>query len=232
LSRKKLFHHELITFEKLERVTTDEGRYYVLPDGSRARSVTSVLGDASDKTALLEWKRRVGEKEANRISTQAARRGTAFHAICENYLLNEEHLPPNAMPTNVESFRLVRPYLDQHVGAVYGIEAMVYSKELTAAGTADLIAQWDGTTSIVDFKTSKRLKREDWIQGYFLQATTYALMVEELTGMQVPQIVILISVDDEQPQVFIKQKDQYVDRVRQIFTENAHKKQSVLMALN
>jgi ATP-dependent exoDNAse (exonuclease V) beta subunit len=217
LSRKKKFHHELIEFEKLERVTTDEGRYYVLPDGTRARSVTSVLGEAADKTALMEWKRRVGEKEANRISTQAARRGTAFHAICENYLLNEDSFPPNTMPTNIDSFKLVRPYLDEHVGTVYGIEAMVYSKELRAAGTADLIAQWDGVTSIIDFKTSKRLKREDWIEGYFLQATTYALMVEGLTGMEVPQIVILISVDDELPQLFIKNKEQYVKRVEEIF---------------
>jgi CRISPR/Cas system-associated exonuclease Cas4 (RecB family) len=218
LSRNRIFEHAFIEFEKLERVTTDTSRYYVLPDGSRAWSVTQIIGQAMDKTPLLEWKARVGEAEAQKISTQAARRGTAFHSICESYLLNEESYPRNTMPVNIDAFKKIRPFLNEHIGKIYGIEAMLYSTTLKAAGTTDCIAEWDGVMSIIDFKTSRKTKREEWIESYFLQATTYALMMEERTGIKVPQIVILISVDNEDPQVFVKDKEPYIQRVKEIFS--------------
>ena len=217
MSRKRTFEHEFIEFEKLERVTTEDSRYYVLPDGSRAWSVTQIIGQSMDKTPLMEWRARVGEAEAQKISTQAARRGTAFHSICESYLMNEESYPSNSMPVNIESFKKVRPILNEHLGKIYGIESMLYSTTLKAAGTTDCIAEWDGVTSIIDFKTSRRAKREDWIESYFLQATTYALMMEERTGIRVPQRVILVSVDDDEPQLFIRDKEQYIKRVEEIF---------------
>lgn len=221
MPRKKIFEHDFMNTPKLERVEVDGKRYYRLPNGGLAISVTTALGDASDKSALIAWKKRVGEQKAQQISTQAANRGTALHSICENYLLNEEDYPPKAMPINIASFKKLRPYMDNHIGRVYGVEQSLYSERLMAAGTADCIAEWNGVPSIIDFKTSLKLKREDWIENYFLQATTYALMVEELTNHKVPQIVIMISVDDEEPQIFIKDKDQYVNRVKEIFNERS-----------
>lgn len=221
MPRKKIFEHEFLSIPKLERVEKGGKRYYKLPNGNLAVSVTTAIGDASDKTALYEWRTRVGEAEANRISTQAANRGTALHSICEGYLLNKEEYPEKSMPSNIAMFRQLRPYLDQNVGKVYGIESTLYSATLNAAGTTDCIAEWDGIPSIIDFKTSRREKREDWIQNYFLQATTYALMAEELTDMHFPQIVILIGVDDSDPQVFIRDKEQYIDRVKEIFNERS-----------
>jgi hypothetical protein len=217
LSRKKIFEHELIQLEPLERVEVNGKRHYVLPNGELAISVTAGIDAASDKTHLMEWRKRVGEAEAQKISTKAANRGTALHSICENYLLNKEEYPENSMPANIQSFKEIRPYLDNHIGKIYGIEARLYSTELKAAGTADCIAEWDGIPSIIDFKTSTKLKKEEWIQGYFLQSTTYSMMVEELTDIKVPQIVIIIAVDGEDPQIFIKDKQQYVERVKEIF---------------
>lgn len=216
---RKIFNHCFYEYEKLPRVEIDGKRHYQLPDGSLAKSVTTAIGDAMDKTHLYEWRKRVGEDHAQRITTQAAVRGTAIHSICENYLLNEESYPKNTMPTNIDSFKQIRPYIDQYIDNVYGIEAPLYSYELKAAGTADCIAEWDGIPSIIDFKTSRKLKKEEWIENYFIQATTYSLMMEERHQIKIPQIVILITVDHELPQVFIKNKQLYVDRVRQIFCQ-------------
>jgi len=216
-SSRKFFNHKFFEFEELPRVVIEGKRYYQLPDGSLAKSVTTAISDASDKTALYEWRAKVGEAEANKISTQAANRGTALHSICEHYLLNEEKMLPNTMPVNVFTFKQIRPYIDGCLDNIYGIEARLFSYKLKAAGTADCIAEWNGIPSIIDFKTSRKEKKEEWIENYFLQATTYALMFEERTGIEVPQIVILIAVDDQEPQVFVKSKDTFVKKVLQIF---------------
>jgi len=216
-SSRKLFNHKFFEFEELPRVVIEGKRYYQLPDGSLAKSVTTAISDASDKTALYEWRAKVGEVEANKISTQAANRGTSLHSICENYLLNEDKMPPNTMPVNVFTFKQIRPFIDNHIDNIYGIEARLFSYKLKAAGTADCIAEWDGVPSIIDFKTSRKEKKEEWIENYFLQATTYAMMFEERTGIVVPQIVILIAVDHQEPQVFVKSKDTFVKKVLQIF---------------
>lgn len=202
---------------ELERVNIDGVRHYATPDGKKYKSVTTILGEKTDKTALLEWRARVGEEEANRISTQAANRGTAIHSICENYLLNELNYPKGVMPTNIDTFKKLRPLIDENVGTIYGIEYYLYSHELKTAGATDCIAEWNGIPSIIDFKTSRKLKKEEWIENYFLQATCYAMMTEERTNTSIPQIVIMIAVDHEEPQVFVKDKQQYIDKVKQIF---------------
>jgi len=221
-SSRKIFTHKFFEYEELPRVVIEGKRYYQLPDGSLAKSVTTAISDASDKTALYEWRAKVGEAEANKISTQAANRGTALHTICEHYLLNKEKMkmPPNTMPVNVFTFKQIRPYIDGCLDNIYGIEARLYSYELKAAGTADCIADWNGIPSIIDFKTSRKEKKEEWIENYFLQATTYALMFEERIGICIPQIVILIAVDDQEPQIFIKHKLGYIDKVKAIFHQN------------
>ena len=214
---RKIFEHEFLTFEDLKTVTMHDKRYYELPDGSLAQSVTTRIGEASDKTALLEWRARVGEAEANKISTQAANRGTAIHTICEHYLLNESNYPKGTMPSNIDLFKTMRPVLDDHIGKIFALEAPLYSYGLKAAGRTDCIAEWNGIPSIIDFKTSRKLKKEEWIENYFLQATCYALMAEERTNMIIPQFAIVIAVDHEAPQVFVKDKAPYIDKVKQIF---------------
>ena len=102
--RGKEFTQTHFSFIELESETTTEGRYYITPSGKRLPSVTTVLGRKLDKTALLEWKARVGEEEANKISTQAANRGTAIHLIAEKYLLNQDTYPPKTMPANIDTF--------------------------------------------------------------------------------------------------------------------------------
>ena len=217
---RKIFEHSFFPKFELERVNIDGVRHYATPDGKKYKSVTTILGEKTDKTALLEWRKRVGEEEANKISTQAANRGTAIHNIAEHYLLNQESYPKGVMPTNIDTFKKLRPLIDENISKIYGIEYYLYSHELKTAGATDCIADWNGIPSVIDFKTSRKLKKEEWIENYFLQATCYAMMAEELLHewqFKVPQIVIMIAVDHEEPQVFVRDKQHYIERVKQIF---------------
>jgi genome maintenance exonuclease 1 len=218
---EKKFKHVFVPKVELTTETIDGQRYYVLPDGiTKLKSVTSVLSEKLDKTALDEWKKRVGEEKAARISAQATRRGTSIHNIAEKYLLNEENIYDKVMPINIESFQPIKKELDDHVDNILGIEMPLFSKSLKCAGRTDLVAQYDGITSVIDFKTSKRFKKEDWIESYFLQSTVYSMMFEWTYKINVPQIVIIITVDNEKtPQTFVMERSKYVNRVLEIFTK-------------
>lgn len=216
---RKIFNHNLVPEIHIETTSIDGKRYYVLPDGRKFRSVTTVLSESLDKTALLEWRKKVGEDEANKISTQAARRGTAVHSLCEKYVLNQDglELRKGAMPSSLDAFNSIKPIIDQSVGTILGVELPLYSVALNTAGRCDLIAEFNGVPSVIDFKTSRKLKKEEWIESYFLQTTVYAMMFEWIYKIAIPQIVILIAVDHEPPQVFVKDRGQYVNRVLEIF---------------
>ena len=216
--RARTFEHYFMQFRDIESYMKDGKRYYKTADGHSYPSVTSVLGAKKDKTHLDAWIKRVGADTAEKIKVQAGNRGTAIHTICESYLLNEERYPDKVMPANVATFKKIKPVLDTRMGNVYAIEAALFSKTLNTAGRTDCIAEFDGVLSIVDFKTSLKLKKEEWITDYFLQATCYSLMAEELSTLVIPQIAIIIAVDGEnEAQVFVKPKAEYVDQVRIVF---------------
>lgn len=217
---RKTFKHNLVKEIEIDTTTIDGKRYYVLPNGEKFRSVTTVLDAASDKTALHEWRNRVGHEEAQKITTQAARRGTAVHSIAERYVLNEENYLRGAMPSGVDAFKGIQRLIDKHVDNILGIELPLYSVALKTAGRCDLIAEFNGVPSVVDFKTSRKLKKEEWIENYFLQTTVYSMMFEKMYKIKIPQIAIMIAVDHEEPQLFVKDRGDYVNRVLEIFTAN------------
>jgi genome maintenance exonuclease 1 len=196
----------------LHPLDTDEStgqRFYITPSGNRLPSVTTVLGHFK-KDSLQSWVDRVGVEEAERIKNRAATRGTKFHALMERYLKNEEDFLDGVMPDMKQSFRDMQETLDL-IDDIEYIECALYSDALGVAGRSDLIAKFGGIRSIIDFKTSKRVKKVEWIDNYFEQGTAYALMYEELVGTPVDQVVIIISNDEhEQPQVFIRDKEQYI----------------------
>lgn len=215
----KKFKHNFVPFVELSTETIDGKRHYVLPDGiTKLKSVTTIISEKSDKTALYEWRKRVGDEEANRISTQAARRGTSIHKIAERYVLNEENIYKDEMPINVETFKSIQNILDDHVDNILGVELPLYSKALKCAGRTDLVAEYDGVLSIIDFKTSRKPKKLEWIENYLLQSTVYSMMFEWTYKIAVPQFVIIIAVDDEKtPQTFVMERSKYVDKVLEVF---------------
>lgn len=208
-----MFKHvkELCTVD-IESYYTETGRYYITPDGKHYPSVTTVLGNASDGSWLEEWRKRVGEEEANRVSRFAAARGTGFHEIAEEYLKNNPDFKKGKMPIEVTNFFSIKKHLDENVSLVVGLEIPLWSNELRTAGRTDLICKWAGKWAVVDFKTSRRVKKRDDILGYFMQKSAYAYMFNERYGLNIDQIVTLMAIDEgNQAKVFIEKASDHID---------------------
>lgn len=198
-----MFHHvnHGVELPKITRETTESGRRYFTPEGNSYPSITTVLS-ILNKDGIKEWRKRVGEEEAKRISGQAAIRGTAVHKLAEEYLNNEPNWNDGHMPANLFSFNQIKEILDERVNNVWFQEEFLYSDRLQCAGQVDCIAEFDGELSIIDFKTSRKPKKKEFIEGYFIQASFYAAAFYERTGIPIKHGVILIAVDGDSPQVF------------------------------
>ena len=214
-------HLNIHNFPNLKAKTTEKGRRYFV-EGNAYPSVTTVIGEMKKKS-IIEWRRKVGEEEANAISKRATTRGNKCHKLAEDYLSNK---PLDRYRDDVLSlglFHQIRPYIDK-INNIHALEESLYSHTLKLAGRVDCIAEYDNELAIIDFKTSTKFKREEWIQDYFSQETAYAIMFQELTGLKVKQLVTIIAVETGTPQVFVK-KDiltyvpklkEYIDYYRSI----------------
>ena len=203
---KTVFQHIQHDIPKLVRVDSAGGRVYQTPSGKAYPSVTSVLG-LLGKAEIHEWRKRVGEEEANRVSSRAARRGTAIHSLCEDYLLNKDINPG---PFDLETFRSISPYLNK-INNIHCLETQLYSDYLQVAGTVDCIAEYDGELAIIDFKTSKKPKPKDWIEHYFVQCMAYGCMLYELTGISVKKLVIIMACENGECVVYEERdKSKYI----------------------
>ena len=201
---RNFIHHE---FGELKRIDSDAGRVYQTPTGTRYPSVTAVTG-LLGKDAIIEWRKRVGDEEANRISQRASKRGTAIHALCEDYLLGKEL---NINPFDHELFSSIRPHLDA-IDNVHALESKLYSDHLAVAGTVDCIAEYEGRLAVIDFKTSSRVKSKEEISNYFMQCSAYAVAFEERTGIPVPRLIVIMGVDNEKPLIFREKRDRWIDK--------------------
>lgn len=197
-----MFNHvSMEALPELECETLPTGRTYITPDGNKYPSITTVLGHQS-KAGILAWRKRVGEETANKISTQAATRGTAIHQLAEDYVNNEPDWNKGAMPANLFTFNTIKPILDKHVNNIWAQEVPLYSDKFAIAGRVDCIAEFDGELTIIDYKTARKPKKEEYITNYFMQAAFYAAAFYERTGVAIKKFAIIIAVDDNEPQVF------------------------------
>lgn len=220
------FKHEPIDlgYNDLVAHTGKSGRTYTDPSGNSYPSITTVLSILSEE-AIQAWRARVGEEEANRVSRIASTRGTAVHNIFEKYVNNDPDYLEGVMPNNIQTFKDAQTTLDKCITKVYAQEAPLYSEHLGVAGRVDCVGQWEGVDSIIDYKTSKKLKKKEWIKGYFMQCAAYAIMWEERTGMPMKQLVVFIAVDNEEPQVFIEDRDNWTKDL--INTINEYKRRKL-----
>ena len=205
---KTFIHHDL---PKLERDTSPDGtRVYKTPSGLAYPSVTTVTGLHTAK-GIAEWRRRVGNEEANRISGKASARGTRIHGYCEDYLRGNLF---EADMFDLEMFNSIKPLLDQ-VDNIHCLEDPLYSDHLQVAGTVDCIAEFQGKLSVIDFKTSSKPKDRDDIHNYFMQCSAYAEMFGEITNRPINRIVVAIATEEEVPQIFVKDKKEYLPELNQ-----------------
>lgn len=193
------FVHVKHKFPSLLREETEDGsRVYCTPDGKRYPSVTTVIAP-HNKDAIDRWKNRIGHAKAAKISKNSSERGDAVHeaieALLNNYSTSE--YMKTMMPHAKVVYLNMKKELEQRVSEIHGLEQPLFSHKLRLAGTTDCIANYDNLLSIVDFKTALRLKKTEYVQGYFMQLSAYAFMFEEMTGLRIEQGVILIGVDNE-----------------------------------
>jgi len=195
---------------KIESQTFPDGkRYYVTPEGKKLPSVTTVVG-AQKKQAIMEWRRRVGEEVANKISKQATTRGTNMHSLCEYYLNNEPKPPGVVMPDAKEMFISIKPYLNK-INNIHYQEVGLWSSQLGLAGRVDCIGEYEGSLTVIDFKTSSKAKDRESILDYFWQCTAYALMYEELVGQPIDDLVIIMAVKDSTPLIFKEKTQDHIE---------------------
>jgi len=203
LLEDNLFDHvdHGIELPQITRKTTENGRRYFTPEGNAYPSITTVLSLLS-RDGIQKWRNSIGEEKANQISQQASVRGTAVHKLAEDYLNNEQDWNKGAMPVNLFSFNQIKPILDNRLNNIWFQEAYLYSDKLQCAGQVDCIAEFDDQLSIIDFKTARKPKKVEYITNYFIQASFYAASFYERTGIAIKQGVIVITVDNDDPQVF------------------------------
>ena len=228
--QKQYEHIEILKIPELSRQNIAGERHYVNIEGKSYPSITTILS-IRGKEAIYEWRKRVGDAEANRITKRSTTRGTQFHKLLEQYFLNQitdvDHFKASAIAKNPGVWFLFLEAiqeLENHIGKIYCIEDYLYSDEYGVAGAVDMIAEWDGKISVVDFKTSNSAKREEWIENYFIQGTAYAKMFTERTGIPCDQLIIFAVPDDGIPQTFTKRVDDYAELLKESIRDyNNHK---------
>ena len=222
---KKIFTHKPVAldYENLLCETAETGRTYETPKGKKYPSITTVLGVLSEDS-IRAWRARVGEEEANRISARACRRGESVHTLVERLIKNEEVSVADNMPNVWMSFSSIRRVIEEHIDNIVLQEKPLYSDHLGVAGRVDLIAEYDGKLSIIDIKTSTRIKEHEDIHSYFMQESAYAIMFEERTGRPVTQLVTIMAVDNELPLVFKEHRDNWTKPLIETIAEYRRRK--------
>jgi len=185
--------------------TLPTGRTYHTPDGSYP-SLTTILGKTANNIWLQQWKERVGEEEAARVSKEATDRGTLVHAFAERHFNGEaiweelRNQPLDVRQMSRDLIKIVEPGLDE----IYGQEQILWSKKYRYAGRTDMVGVWKGKPAIIDFKTSKKPKQTAQIRDYFIQCCGYTVAHNEMFGTGINTIVVAITIDGKEPQLFEK----------------------------
>ena len=189
------FKHVNCDLPKLSRETIDGVRYYSVPDADELLKLVSITSVTShhNREIFVNWRKKVGEEEANRITKKATRRGTDMHTLTEHYLKNEEL--PEVPPISEMLFKIAKSKINL-INNVYALEGSLYSKQLGIAGTVDCIAEYNGELAIIDFKTSKKPKPREWVEHYFVQCMAYGCMLYELTGIMIKKLVIIMACEN------------------------------------
>ena len=214
-----MFNHVDLDLKPIERETIDGVRYYKIPDEDEPLKLVSITSITShfNKQIFLDWRKRVGNEEADRITKAATTRGTDMHTLTEYYLKNEKL--PKVPPISDFLFKISKKELSR-IDEIHSLEGALYSKQLGIAGTVDCIAEHDGELAIIDFKTSKKPKPREWIEHYFVQAMAYGCMLYEMKNIAIKKLVIIMACENGECVVYeetdkakyIKLLGKYIDK--------------------
>ena len=194
---------------ELNKKETNGIRLYNLPDGRWVPSITSVTS-FYNRQIFINWRKRVGLEEANRITKKATARGTDFHEAAQAYLENRELLWEEYRPATKFMMHHATPYLDK-INNIHAIERTLYSEYYGLAGRVDCIAEYEGELAVIDFKTSEKIKPEKWLENYFVQEMFYAAAYYELTEIPVKKLITIMVTPGGDVKVFDKRnKGDYI----------------------
>ena len=217
-----MFVHNPVDIPEVKTKNVNRKRFYLTPEGGVYPSITTVL-NVRKREGLAEWRKRVGEDVANYIARTAATRGTKVHHMCEDFLNNQEVEKDNREFLPWCLFQQLKPVLEKNINNIFAQECGLWSDKYQVAGRVDCIAEYNGEPSIIDFKTSRSERNDEYNESYYIQAAAYAEMFEERTGVEINQIVILVVTEDGQVQEFVKQKHEYlpmlVETIEQFVSE-------------
>ena len=200
------------------QINSPSGRVYKTPEGNIYPSVTRVVGILNEKH-IREWRERVGEEEANRVSAWASGHGTRFHTLMEDTLTKGKQTIPFGKEFFVVYPKLCREVVP-NIGKIHGIELPMYSDTLKVAGTCDLLAEYKGELAVIDWKTSRHKKSIKDVTSYWCQTASYAVMAKERLGLDVKRLVLVINEGDRDVEVFECRPEQWIERfkkVREVF---------------
>ena len=214
-----MFNHVIMEMSLEDICARTVGGKRVYEVGDQRYPSISTICSFRNRKSIAEWRARVGAEEANKISKRATTAGTTVHSMIEDYLNNELDIGKYADKHLAKILFTQAKQMLARINNIHFQEAPLYSHEFAIAGRVDCIAEFDGKLSIIDFKTSSKEKKEEWVEGYFVQETGYAKMYEERSGIKVEQIVTLITCQTGDTQVFIKNPDDYVPLLKDYISE-------------
>ena len=210
------FNHIEIDYPSLSRETVDGVRYYDTPNGKKLVSITSVISHYN-REIFREWRAKVGEQEANKVTKQATSRGTDMHTLAEYYLKNSKL--PSVQPLSEMLFKQAKSTLNK-IDNIHAQEQALFSYELGIAGSVDCIAEYEGELAIIDFKTAKKPKPKKWVDHHFVQCAAYGCMLYEMTGIMVKKFVIIMSCEDGEVVVYEEyDKRKYINLLSEYIRE-------------
>jgi len=212
------FNHIPINLTQSELIEKEDGHYYRTPSGLIYPSITTMLQKTQSQEkqeSLQQWREQ--EIASEYIMQEAAIVGSETHKLIENYL-NGQNDSENFRLLSEAHFNNLLPFVNK-IDDIHGIELRLYSDKMRLAGTSDCIAKYDGTLSIIDYKTKRSNQKEEWLTDHFIQATSYGVMFKELTGINIDQIVILVSSEKNTRMEFIKNPIDYLDLLEKRITQ-------------
>ena len=182
-----------------ELVSKMQAFYEANPYGDRKYyGVTKVLSETKseeDKASLQKWREKVGEEKAEAILQESLMIGNSLDMMIEKFLAgNIGDIKQYKDEPGLNLFYQMKPILE-NIDTI-GLQIHMYSDKYKIQGYLDCIGIKNGVLTMIDFKNSRSRKSEKYIQDYFLQAAIYCILIYEMTGIVINDIMIILGIRD------------------------------------